>query len=230
VERRLGQHRDSLDRQLDAVLDLLSHWGYVRGWSLTGRGRRLARLYHEADLLVAHSLELGLWDGIPAPEVAGLAAGFTYEPRGPTEVATGPDRRLRRRWQEVEVLSRELTAAERERRLVVTRPLDPGFMDSARAWAEGSDLEQVLAADLTSGGDFVRNVKQLIDLLRQVEGVAPAPATAAAAGEAARGLFRGVVAASSIVETPPAPSEGGQSPPPGQSPSAPIPPRGPSSQ
>jgi superfamily II RNA helicase len=103
-------------------------------------------------------------------------------------------------------------------------------MDSARAWAEGSDLEQVLAADLTSGGDFVRNVKQLIDLLRQVEGVAPAPTTAAAAGEAARGLFRGVVAASSIVETPPAPSEAGQSPPPGQSPSAPIPPRGPSSQ
>jgi ATP-dependent RNA helicase HelY len=230
VERRLSQHRDSLDRQLDAVLDLLSHWGYVRGWSLTGRGRRLARLYHEADLLVAHSLELGLWDGIPAPEVAGLAAGFTYEPRGPVEVATGPDRRLRRRWQEVEALSRELTTAERDRRLVITRPLDPGFMDSARAWAEGSDLEQVLAADLTSGGDFVRNVKQLIDLLRQVEGVAPAPATAAAAGEAARRLFRGVVAASSVVETPPAPSGTGQSPDAGQPKDPPIPPRAPSPQ
>ena len=32
-----------------------------------------------------------------------------------------------------------------------------------------------------TGGDFVRNVKQTIDLLRQVADVAPDPATAAAA-------------------------------------------------
>ena len=52
-----------------------------------------------------------------------------------------------------------------------------------------------------SGGDFVRNVKQLIDLLRQVGEVAPEPQTAAAARRAADNLFRGVVAASSVVST-----------------------------
>jgi hypothetical protein len=50
-----------------------------------------------------------------------------------------------------------------------------------------------------SGGDFVRNVKQIIDLLRQIRTVAIEPATAKAAGEAADRLFRGVVAASSTV-------------------------------
>ena len=50
-----------------------------------------------------------------------------------------------------------------------------------------------------SGGDFVRNVKQLIDLLRQLGEVAPDPATARAARAAADRLFRGVVAASSVV-------------------------------
>ena len=50
-----------------------------------------------------------------------------------------------------------------------------------------------------SGGDFVRNVKQLIDLVRQLGQIAPEPATAKAASEAADRLFRGVVAASSVV-------------------------------
>jgi len=45
----------------------------------------------------------------------------------------------------------------------------------------------------------VRNVKQLLDLLRQLGDVAPDPATAAAARTAADRLFRGVVAASSVV-------------------------------
>jgi len=45
-------------------------------------------------------------------------------------------------------------------------------------------------------GDFVRNAKQLIDLLRQLAVVAPDPATAATAHAAATALQRGVVAAS----------------------------------
>jgi hypothetical protein len=45
----------------------------------------------------------------------------------------------------------------------------------------------------------VRNVKQLIDLLHQIGQVAPDPATAAAARSAADAVFRGVVAASSVV-------------------------------
>ena len=57
----------------------------------------------------------------------------------------------------------------------------------------------MIAGDEMSGGDFVRNVKQIIDLLRQIRTVALEPATAAAAGAAADRLFRGVVAASSAL-------------------------------
>jgi ATP-dependent RNA helicase HelY len=52
---------------------------------------------------------------------------------------------------------------------------------------------------VVSGGDFVRNMKQLIDLLRQIGDAAHRPATAATAREAADRLFRGVVALSSTV-------------------------------
>ena len=55
-----------------------------------------------------------------------------------------------------------------------------------------------------TGGDFVRNVKQTIDLLRQIADVAPDPATAATAHAPPPTLcLRGVIAASSIVTLPP---------------------------
>jgi ATP-dependent RNA helicase HelY len=55
-------------------------------------------------------------------------------------------------------------------------------------------------AEELSGGDFVRTIKQLIDLLRQLAIVAPVAATRRSAEKAAEALFRGVVAASSAVE------------------------------
>jgi ATP-dependent RNA helicase HelY len=70
---------------------------------------------------------------------------------------------------------------------------------AAHAWARGKPLETVLgAADLTPG-DFVRAVKQLMDLLGQVA-VAAGPGTevAATARAAVDALRHGVVAYTSV--------------------------------
>ena len=66
------------------------------------------------------------------------------------------------------------------------------------AWASGADLAAVLDGELT-GGDFVRHVKQCIDLLRQVADAAPDAVTAATARSAATRVNAGVVAASGLV-------------------------------
>jgi ATP-dependent RNA helicase HelY len=201
LEQRIRGRTESLARQFDRVLRVLEAWGYVEGWALTDSGQQLARIYHEADLLVAECLRGGLFDGLSPAEVAALASGFTYEHRGPGPAppAGFPSPRLRKRWTDVEHLARELHLAEDEAGLPLTRPPDPGFLGLAHAWASGEDLDEVIAEEEMSGGDFVRNVKQLIDLLRQLGDVAPEPATAKAAREAADRLFRGVVAASSTV-------------------------------
>jgi ATP-dependent RNA helicase HelY len=95
-----------------------------------------------------------------------------------------------------------LNATERDERLQETRPPDPGFTAAIHAWAVGDDLVEVLEDEEMTGGDFVRNVKQIIDLLRQVGDVAPNPTTGATARAAADACLRGVVAASSIVTIP----------------------------
>jgi ATP-dependent RNA helicase HelY len=106
---------------------------------------------------------------------------------------------VRQRFAEIERLGASLNAAEHRAALPLTRPPEPGFFALAHAWAAGENLDEVLEDEELSGGDFVRNAKQLIDLLRQVGQVAPDPDTARAARTAAEELFRGVVSASSVV-------------------------------
>ncbi len=70
----------------------------------------------------------------------------------------------------------ELDQLEKDNELSFLREPDLGFAWAAYRWARGARLESVLAEspDLTPG-DFVRSVKQLIDLLDQVAAAAPVP-------------------------------------------------------
>ena len=67
------------------VLRVLEAWGYVDGWHVTDAGVRLARIYHECDLLVAEAIAGGLLHGTirellwllaVGVDLAGSAAGF----------------------------------------------------------------------------------------------------------------------------------------------------------
>jgi ATP-dependent RNA helicase HelY len=203
LKARVKGRTDTLARTFDRVLGVLEDWGYLDGWALTEAGERLRRIYHETDLLIAACLDAGLFDGLDPADLAALASVFTFEARGRAEPATPwfPSADLRRRWTEVERLHRRQVAAEGQAGLPVTRALDPGFVGLAHAWASGDDLDEILDDEDLSGGDFVRTVKQLVDLLRQLGDVAPAPATSAAARSAAERLYRGVVETSSTIGT-----------------------------
>ena len=130
-----------------------------------------------------------------------MVSCFTYEHRSPEAPPAPwfPTGRVRRRWEAVAALATELHAAEDEAGLPLTRSPDPTFFAVAYAWAAGEQFAEVVEAEDLSGGDFVRNVKQLVDLLRQVGELAPLEATRAAARAASEALFRGVVAASNAV-------------------------------
>jgi ATP-dependent RNA helicase HelY len=201
LKSQVESRTESLARTFDRVLQLLEAWGYLKNWSLTSRGERLVRVYHESDLLIAEALETGLLDDLDPASLAGLVSCFTYEHRSPVPAPAPwyPSSAVRQRVTEIEKLAAGLNADEQRLRLPLTRPPQPAFFALAHAWAAGESLDHVLDDEDLSGGDFVRNIKQLIDLLRQIGDAAPRPATARAAREAAGQIFRGVVAVSSTI-------------------------------
>ncbi len=200
-----------LTRQLDAVLELLADRGYMQGWALTSDGDRLVTIFHDCDLLIAESMRLGLFDGLSVPELTAMVSLFTYESRrepGPQFMASD---RLDDRLRALDEAGESLRSQERRLRLPETRSLDTGFALLSAAWVEGRELSTILVPSrhlgpkgaplepLMTGGDFVRNVKQLVDLLRQISLVPGIGSFRPVAAAAAEQLVRGIVAASSGV-------------------------------
>jgi ATP-dependent RNA helicase HelY len=205
LEEQIRGNAGSLARQFDRVLHLLEAWRYLDGWALTERGERLVHVFHECDLLLAEALGLGLLDGLDAATLAAMVSCFTYEHRSSTPPPDPwfPSADVRRRFDQLATVTDELNADERRLGLAVTRAPDAGFVAIAHAWVAGEDLDEILADDDLSGGDFVRNMKQLLDLLGQVADAAPDPTTRRTARQASDALFRGVVSASSAVRVDP---------------------------
>ncbi len=202
-----------LSRQLDAVVSLLEARGYLDGWQTTAAGERLAGLYHDCDLLIAEAIGAGLFGGLDAPSLAALVSLFTFEARRHMSAQTLPSARLSRRAEELSGLAESLRDDEQAKKIPKTRDLDAGFARLAYEWARGTELRHLLAAPRSgsvrgrieqfSGGDFVRNVKQLVDLLRQIATSEQGSRLGAVAGRAVDQLERGIVASA----VPPEPIE-----------------------
>ncbi|MEZ5228417.1 MAG: hypothetical protein R2710_17610 [Acidimicrobiales bacterium] len=165
-------------------------------------GERLARMYHELDLLVVEAIEAGLFDGLAPSEVAALASTFIFEERRSHDVPEPwfPTDELRRRFGKLTRLHRTLANHEHRLRLNETRVPDAGFMAVAHSWAAGGHLDQVLDDEELTAGDFVRTARLLIDLLRQIAQLAIDPATQRAARAASDAVHRDLVAVSSAID------------------------------
>jgi ATP-dependent RNA helicase HelY len=109
----------------------------------------------------------------------------------------GPAREAIERTMELWMSVRDL---ERDHSVDFQREPDLGFAWAAYRWARGARLEAVLteAADLTPG-DFVRAVKQLLDLLDQIAAAAGGD-LGVVARNAMAALRRGVVAYTAVAD------------------------------
>jgi ATP-dependent RNA helicase HelY len=190
--QEIDRRGSGLVQRFGSVREVLERTGHSDGWALTPAGLRLRRIYHESDLLISLCLTEGIFDGLEDAELAALLSCVTYEHRSsePAPAPLLPSTELRKRFGLMQSTWKRLERLERGLKLPLSREPEAGFAASAWSWSAGQEL---------LGGDFVRNVRQLIDLLRQFGDIAPDPATAKAARRAAESLSRGVVLASGEV-------------------------------
>ena len=193
---------DQIDKSQGAIVSkfrrlqsLLSDHDFIDGWSLTDKGETLRSIFHECDLVIAEAAWKGLFDGLSAPDLCGVMSCFVFEPRGDDErvirVSGLPGERIK----QIERLSASFREDEKANGITQHRGLHRGFFDTARAWCAGAELDEVLTDDLQPG-DFVRTMRQIADLLRQIGNASRNDATKEFAREAAAKIQRGVVLAS----------------------------------
>jgi ATP-dependent RNA helicase HelY len=202
LEAAVAGRSHVIARTFGRVCTVLEHLGYISGGQVTEAGQRLGSLYTELDLLAAECLRRGLWDGLAPAELAACVSALTFESRTPeaAEPPRLPGGQVPAVLTETVAVWSDLDAIEKDNRLSFLREPDFGFARAAYAWARGKPLESVLGPDLTPG-DFVRAVKQLMDLLGQVAVAAGREAPVSkTARDAVDALRRGVVTYSSVEE------------------------------
>jgi ATP-dependent RNA helicase HelY len=200
LKRRIEQRTNTIARQFDRVCDVLTSLDYLDGDDVTDRGLRLMRVYTDMDLVAAEAMRLGLWNDLSASELAAALSVLAYESRRPDDASAPriPGGRIRQVIADTVTLWGDLDALEREHRLDFLREPDLGFTWAAYRWAEGDALDDVLSATDLAAGDFVRWMKQLLDLADQVADAGAGTPLRGVAREAAGRLRRGVVAYSSL--------------------------------
>ena len=200
LRRRIDQRTNTIARDFDKVCELLDELGYLDGDRVSPDGERLARLYAELDLVGAECLRTGVWTGLDPAELASALSGLVFETRSPEDA--DPPRLPRGQVREVVARTistwASLERLEQDHRLAGMRRPDFGFAWAAWRWASGAGLDDVLAESELAAGDFVRNVKQLIDLTGQVADAAGPGPLRDTARAALGALRRGVVAYSSV--------------------------------
>jgi ATP-dependent RNA helicase HelY len=198
---RIESRTNTVARLFDRVCEVLEELDYLDGDTVTGDGQRLTRLYTELDLVAAECLRRGIFAELNPAELAAVLSALCFEarapddavaprlPRGPAQLALA----------ELVDIWASLDALEREHRLAFLREPDLGFAWTAFRWASGAGLDDVLDESGLAAGDFVRWVRQLLDLVDQVAEAAGAGVVRETARQAAAALRRGVVAYSSTL-------------------------------
>lgn len=188
--RRSG--RLSMLDWFDRLTELLNQWRYVQGWSLTSLGGRLRIIYNELDLALTESVEQGTWWKLTPVEMAALAVCFVYEPRRQApEILPPEERSWVAGWEKILSISKQLNRDEAQLALTVTRSPCSDLAGAVWQWTQGGELDQIGLGEMAPG-DFVRNVRQTIDLLKQLENAYPE--LRADLVQARKLLDRGVVA------------------------------------
>lgn len=206
--RQIAGRTGAIAQVFDRICEVLTSLHYLvpgeRGLEVSPDGRRLRRIYGDRDLLVAECLREGAWDGLDVAGVAAMAATLVFEARGgPRDREQGERRAELPRGGFAEALEAteriwsRLGDLEEEHGIQPKDAPSAALALAASRWAQGARLDQVLRDADLAAGDFVRWMKQAIDLLDQVSLVADGEVgrTARRAIDAVR---RGIVADSAV--------------------------------
>ncbi len=166
---RVENRTHVIARTFDHVCDVLTELGYIAGERTLPQGQILAKIYTESDLLLAEAIREDLFDHLSASELLSVLSSIIFQGRSsPTQAPRIPTGSVQTALKEVIRLWAKLEVIEDAHQVTTQREPDFGFCWISFRWANGHSLQSVLKDSELSVGDFVRSVKQLIDLLQQV--------------------------------------------------------------
>jgi ATP-dependent RNA helicase HelY len=192
LRERVENRTHVIAKTFDRICDVLTHLGYIEGEKPLAQGKILAKIYAESDLLLTETIKNGVLDSLSAPELVSVVSSVIYESRGSENYSPKmPHQNVANALASITSIWAQLESIEEDFGVKTQREPDFGFAFASFKWASGHSLSNVLRGSDMTVGDFVRNIKQLIDLLTQISGASDA--LRPTCREAIKKIDRGVV-------------------------------------
>ena len=192
LRSRVENRTHVIAKTFDRICNVLTHLGYIEGEKPLAQGKILAKIYAESDLLLTESIRRGVFENLTPVELLSVASAMIYESRSVENYAPKmPHQNVANALAAVAKIWVELEDIENEFDVKTQREPDFGFCYAAYRWANGHSLSSVIKGTDMTVGDFVRCIKQLIDLLTQIGGASEN--LRPACKEGVKRLDRGVV-------------------------------------
>ena len=173
LRERVENRTHVIAKTFDRICDVLTHLGYIEGEKPLEQGKILAKIFAESDLLLTESIRRGVFDSLTPPELLSVASAMIYQGRSSEAYAPKmPNDNVANALVAVSKIWIELEEIENQFDVKTQREPDFSFCYAAFRWANGHSLSGVLKGTDMTVGDFVRSIKQLIDLLTQIGGAA----------------------------------------------------------
>jgi ATP-dependent RNA helicase HelY len=171
LRERVENRTHVIAKTFDRICDVLTHLGYIEGEKPLEQGKILAKIYAESDLLLTETIKNGVLDSLSAPELISVVSSVIYESRGSENYSPKmPHQNVANALSAITSIWAQLESIEEDFGVKTQREPDFGFAFASFKWASGHSLSHVLRGSDMTVGDFVRNIKQLIDLLTQIAG------------------------------------------------------------
>jgi superfamily II RNA helicase len=204
--RQLEQLRGAYWQEFLRVVEVLEQFAAVRDQQLESKGKLIAGLRHDNELLVAEGVAHGIFNDVSGPEAAAVCSALIEEARSgdPALARAFMKKRpkLKRKLDQLMRVADTVHEAQRARHLRIPVAVHSGFMPAVFRWASGEDDWSAIVEESFGGheGDLIRAMRRLIDLLRQLADSPEVPAeTARLVAHVSRVIDRGIVLESALI-------------------------------
>jgi ATP-dependent RNA helicase HelY len=172
LQERINSRTNVIAKRFDRIKLILDKFGYINNDAIAQSGKMLAKIYGETDLLIAESIQAGVFNQLSPADLVAVISSCIYESRN-EEAATVPRGEVQNALAIISKIYGKIHEAESDLNLEPMRAPDFGFCWASHKWASGHSLTSILKGSDLTVGDFVRSMKQIIDLLRQLRAAAP---------------------------------------------------------
>ena len=172
LTERINSRTNVIAKRFDRIKIILDKFGYINNDEIAKSGRMLAKIYGETDLLIAESIQSGVFANLTPADLVSVISSCIYESRN-DEAEKVPRGEIQIALAAITKIYGKIHDAESDLNLEPMRAPDFGFCWASHKWASGHSLTSILKGSDLTVGDFVRSMKQIIDLLRQLRSAAP---------------------------------------------------------